>query len=502
MIKMTTARHIALVLLLFTLCFQIHAQDINSAICAPIIEQALQAVGENCTQTPRNQICYGSSGVHALPHEGFKLTEFQQSSDLLPVTSVQQLQLSASEESWGTAVLQLQMDHPDDSNHQVTMLAMGDVTIESDYSGFAIPVITTSNARIRSTPTSHDGDINIINVAPEGTTIQAIGRDEWGEWLRVKFLHPEDGPVIGWTSRQVLSNTADRMLLDHVDWTASNYTPMQSIRLKTGEASASCGDIPQNGVFIQTPSDTVVSNFFINGVQIGLSSTAFVQTTDQALQIAIIEGNAYIWAEETLQAVPAGTQVSIPLTEDGNAPSSPPSQPIPYDGTWIQDLPFNQAGSDLLHRPLVNIPVVTEETIDDAISQAQQMMLMLSGNYRITVNQILTVEDTLSTQQGVAGCHTTAIGTTAIRSTDPNSPDWGPPLEASNMFGSTEADHSQVLGPNTTSVYNAYATTYTWISPSQFKMKVSYRNHWVGGGTQEQYYLACIQHWDGVWISD
>lgn len=118
------------------------AQDDDT--CPVIVQEALDAIDLACADTGRNEACYGNVSINAIPREDVEADTFifEQQGDVVPVSTIQTLQLAPLDRetgAWGVALLRLQANIPDSLPGQnVTFLAFGDVEIESGSEGMDV----------------------------------------------------------------------------------------------------------------------------------------------------------------------------------------------------------------------------------------------------------------------------------------------------------------------------------------------------------------------------
>ncbi|PJF22082.1 MAG: hypothetical protein CUN56_07820 [Phototrophicales bacterium] len=122
-------------LMFFTLCLAPATALTQSLTCSAIVQTALAAVDELCTDLGRNQACYGNISVSAVPREGVTDFTFEQTGDVIDVSDLQSMRLAPMDVengTWGVAVMNLQANLPDTLPGQnVTFVLFGDVEIES-----------------------------------------------------------------------------------------------------------------------------------------------------------------------------------------------------------------------------------------------------------------------------------------------------------------------------------------------------------------------------------
>lgn len=117
-----------LLLCLSVMVGQTLAQD----ACSELVQEALAATDEFCTDTGRNEACYGNVQIEA------ELTEdlpFAATGDRVPLDAIERLTLAGLDTSagtWGVTLLKVQADIPDTMpGENITFLLFGDVQIEN-----------------------------------------------------------------------------------------------------------------------------------------------------------------------------------------------------------------------------------------------------------------------------------------------------------------------------------------------------------------------------------
>jgi len=116
---------------------------------------------------------------------------------------------------------------------------------------------------------------------------------------------------------------------------------VQSFYLQTAIGDAACREAPESGVLVQTPRGVDEVTFQINGVNVALASTAYLQAQPGGMMtVSVIEGQAELTAQGEVQVVRAGFQSEIELDADLNA-IAPPDEPEPYETSHLVRLPIN-----------------------------------------------------------------------------------------------------------------------------------------------------------------
>lgn len=150
----------------------------------------------------------------------------------------------------------------------------------------------------------------------------------------------------------------------------TTQTPMQAFYLSTGIGDRRCNEAPDSGVLIQTPEGVETVDFNINGVDVALGSTAFLQSSDEYMDLYLLEHEATAGVDGATQIIPSGTFVRIPLDEDGLA-SGPPGYPEPYDLDTLESLPTSH-----LPRSIEVPPPLTKAEIEEVLGRAATPALL------------------------------------------------------------------------------------------------------------------------------
>jgi hypothetical protein len=130
-----------------------------------------------------------------------------------------------------------------------------------------------------------------------------------------------------------------------------DFSPMQAFYLQSGIGDSPCTDAPDSGVMVQTPEGVAEISVNVNGVDVTLGSTAYLQASapdDEAenaeamgmLTVNLLEGGSTITAEGETQTLVGGEKLSVPMTAD-LLPAGPPSEPEPLDMDAFPALPVN-----------------------------------------------------------------------------------------------------------------------------------------------------------------
>ncbi len=324
--------------------------------CEAVVQTALEATDRVCTDTSRNQACYGHVHIEAEPQSLEEAFKFEDVGDTVDVSRIGSLRLSPMDEdqqTWGVALMKVQADIPNSKPENVTILLFGDVQVDN-----AVPdpilldasVIGPGNANIRRQPSNRA--FVLASMAPD-TVLTARGRSADGNWLYVDL--PDDRGS-GWVRRSLMEIEGNANQLRTTDPSLTSYGPMQAFYLQNGNDQSSCSQTPNDGILIQTPEGVAEVRLWINEVKIRLGSTAFIQAPAGSRQMVVktVEGQAVIEALGVEQTSPAGTSVTIQLNED-NKPSAPPSAPQAYQMNVVENLPFEELEREITAAPPLEI---------------------------------------------------------------------------------------------------------------------------------------------------
>ena len=359
--------------------FVVAVTNAQSEECPLVIQEILVSVNDVCAETGRNQVCYGNIAITAEGrNDKFQLSDVGDIADLADMQSLSLAPFNENEGEWGVALMQVQANLPDTLPSQnVTMIAFGDVSLTNAISSpIELTATLSSNGRTRSTPTTADGDLNVLTAIPTGTAIEVIGRNEAGDWLLIRLPEASiSGAQFGWISTQVLSISGDKMALNVfpndvlANGSPAPTTPMSAFYLKTGIGETNCAEMPPDGVLIQTPEGAGRVQMTVNGVQMSFGSTVFLKTVENLLIVAVAEGTATITANGETQFVPAGAEASVELNEDSTLPIGVPSEPQPYKAQDITYLPI--AGNiQLVPEAVSIIEPLAPEVIQNAVADS------------------------------------------------------------------------------------------------------------------------------------
>lgn len=256
--------------------------------CPAIVEDALEALGDNCGGMGRNEACYGYRRVDSTFDFEVAPDFFAAPSDRTELASLREIRtapLDVVSGQWGIALLNIQANIPDTLPGQaVTFLLLGDAVMENQVTAEEAPdepvaVVTVARANVRSGPGL---DQNVLGLVDAGVELQATAIDESGGWLRIDY---EDSSA--WISRQVLGPVPDDDLLPVAS--ARPPSPMQSFYFSTSTDEPECNEAPDMVAVSSRASITVDLN--VNGAEISLGSLIILkQVSETEFTITVVEG--------------------------------------------------------------------------------------------------------------------------------------------------------------------------------------------------------------------
>lgn len=110
----------------------------------------------------------------------------------------------------------------------------------------------------------------------------------------------------------------------------NSFQPMQAFYLKSSGRKA-CQEAPKEGVLIQTPKGKKKVELWINGAEVKIGSTAFVETlVDGEWSLNVLEGTAEVKAGGVTRLGLPGERIWVPMSA-GLLPRGPAREVQPYN---------------------------------------------------------------------------------------------------------------------------------------------------------------------------
>jgi hypothetical protein len=318
------------------------AQD--PTVCPPNALLSYVRAGAVCQGDGTGAWCYGNgtallTGADQLQGDPFEVTGGRVAAGLVQSVGVTTASLDAPDYGVVSGRLRLTLTDPD--ARAVNVLLFGNATIENLVPSVTEVLVTsTGTLRIRQSPVFNAPILDELLVR-EGTL--AHGKSEDGAWLRVVIPGTND---LGWVSLEVAQVMGDPATLPVVDVDTPFQRPFEVMRVISEDVPL-CGEgIAANGVLFQTPNTEDEVAFTLNGVNLRVAGTIFVEADEQTTRITVLSGGVLV--AETAVYVPSGAEITLP---DG--------EPIPYDQARLLGLP----GNNLTPRVTVDEPLDAETII-------------------------------------------------------------------------------------------------------------------------------------------
>lgn len=327
-------------------------------MCTTDIIRAFSRASAACDGVERNQACYGNGDLMASFDNRYQ-TDFALVGERVDTGLMQQLML-VSENDLSIAMMQLQMNLLNTQpGRNVSVLAFGDVQLINQVPVRpTIEVEATGVLIIRERP---DIEADIVGEYPLRTSVTANGLYSEGGWLRVEV---PDMSQIAWVSLDIIATNEDINTLNIVDVDSPFLRPFQQMQLETSSSAVLCDEVVNSGVLIQTPNVIDSVEMTINGIDILLSGTVFIQTNDDETIFKQLDGNTLLRSDTDSQWLVTGAMLQADTTV---------SDAIPFDPSELMGLPLN----NLNYR--VRMPaVISEADIIEQITALEAEPIMIA----------------------------------------------------------------------------------------------------------------------------
>lgn len=355
--------------LFWVLLLMIAVPTLSQAVCPTDDIRAFARAGSACTDVARNHVCWGNGNISAdfdeANQDDFSLVGERANTGLL-----QQLTVDSSVD-YSLASLQLQLSLINTQpGRNVSLLAFGDVTLTNQVP--VRPTILVESTGLLTIRTLPDSEANLIDQYPLRTTVRANGLYSEGGWLRIEV---PDSSEIGWVSLDILTTMGDINSLNIVDVDTPFLRPFQVMSVLTGIDDAPCLGAPESGLLIQSPNVVDAVEMTINGVDLLLSGTLFLQASpDNAMILQQVDGQTLVRFANQRQWLVSGAEVSIPLDASLTV-SGEISTISPLSSENLVGIPLN----NLNYR--VRVPaVITQAEIDILITDLESEPLIIEAS--------------------------------------------------------------------------------------------------------------------------
>ncbi len=282
--------------------------------CAQMAHRAFSELGTNCANLTRGSLCYGFTGVSATFSPALVFDAPGDRADLSRLQSVRTEGMDTATGTWGIAALSIQADLPVGLDEAVSLLLIGDGSLEDAVDpAVALPVVepvavvTVGPSNLRSAPGLN---AYIAETVPAGTRLLADGLSPDGGWVRVAAASGA-----AWIERLGLEE-AD--LSDLPAIARGSLTPFQAFTFQTGEPVTDCLEAPPPVLVVQGPEGIPVE-IIANGTPIRIESTIFLRTLPgNLLELVVGMGRAILYpGTPDALTIDVGTRIVAPLGADG-----------------------------------------------------------------------------------------------------------------------------------------------------------------------------------------
>ena len=335
------------------LCFILAAHSFAAAAqasCSPTQSAARRDMLGSCADQPANAICAGHPTVSAVSGPEAPATNLSAPGDRLASDAIDWFSVSSEADTWGMARLLFDAYSDSDLDSETAaLLAFGDAAVFRRPADSLPPLIdltvsATAGANLRAEANVASA---IIRTVPYAKPLKAINRTADGSWIRAYAASEQ----VGWVSASVVAGDITSVsTVNPGPDILPLWLPWQAFDFRSGIADAFCESASESGLLLQTPNTERGLRFSVNGVDITLRGTAFLQAqADLGLSLYALDGETAITAPAFALTVAAGFGVTLPLALDeaGNvAPTDAPGEVLAYDFQRMMRLPI-----EALHYP-------------------------------------------------------------------------------------------------------------------------------------------------------
>jgi hypothetical protein len=308
------SRYIALVLILLaTVPLTTHGQSPED--CPPIPAEIVASAVASCHGAESNTVCLGHPPVTTVVNCDSS-PNFTAPGDTFPLTAL----CSLHSEAVGITLLKVR---PLEQESDLTISVWGAVEVQNAataVSQLQAEVITAT--AIRSGPTLQHEALDSLDV---GEMITVIACNCTRHWLRMVL---PDGRI-GWVFAADVQVLGDAAALPTAQIDTPIYASMQAFNFQ----SAGCS----SGILIQTPAESAAVPLKINGVEMQLAATAFLQARSaEQFTLDVWQGRVQVVMNGFSGMIPPGVRAILPshqaettLRFEKMSPSAPPFELLP-----------------------------------------------------------------------------------------------------------------------------------------------------------------------------
>lgn len=329
--------------------------------CPAQVPAAISAAQAICAETASGQACVGNGVIEATPISGAEIA-LAQSGDRTPFENLSEVRVRTLDTP--NKLLSLLVAKPFfptslGSSAESTLIVIGDATLSDtgdtrpQAAGGALTgsVIADFGMNVRRLP---DANSEVLWQLARGNVITITGQSTDKVWLRIEI--PNQFRGTGWVYAPYIEVEGGQDKVPFVDPNVlptrvapavassggeTRYGTMQSFSLLSAPPQPACADAPPSGVLLQSPNSLIGRlRLRVNGVQIDLNGTIFMQATpNDALIISVLEGEVGVVAQGAPSSAPANFQIRVAM--DGNLQAAGAPLPDVFDPTPLSTLPAN-----------------------------------------------------------------------------------------------------------------------------------------------------------------
>jgi uncharacterized protein YgiM (DUF1202 family) len=271
------------ILLLFTSALL--AQE-NS--CEITRRAALSESYSFCSTVEAGQACYGNSPIVAAEMRSEGLS-FSLPNDRLLLNDLNSVTTSTDANQFGMVFLRTTAYSPNSwEGHELSLYLLGDATLRNEgQENLSIPTITTTiisseGANVRSGAST---EYRILTSLFEGDIVKVTGRFQDDSFYQIQL---PDGEM-GWIASSTIDADLSALPLLEEDAPALEalYLPYAAFSLQTNPVTGPCAYDGDSGLLLQSNTPLRLR---VNGAEIILNGTAFIETLDADLRLLALEG--------------------------------------------------------------------------------------------------------------------------------------------------------------------------------------------------------------------
>ncbi|MBN8639853.1 MAG: SH3 domain-containing protein [Anaerolineae bacterium] len=222
---------------------------------------------------------------------------------------------------------------PQASAATLTFVPVGSVDVADAASALAA---TTTQVTAEATVLSGPGSsFTPVGTLASGQTIRVDASNCTGQWLRTVL---DDGQV-GWISANYLQDLSAEVTLPVANVDTPVYATLQAMTLQLTADAEACTEDAQHGVLIQVPAAADPVPVQVNGIDMVIGGTVYVNLeADGTQSAAVLAGHARITDGTFSAAMDAGMQAFVELGAEAAVPDS--LHIAPFSADAVMDLPL------------------------------------------------------------------------------------------------------------------------------------------------------------------